>query len=165
MKLRVLIAVVLCSFAVPTFAQRMLEPPPPAAGNVTLSLDEYNRLLALANRPGKAAEAPPLPYVLNRADLKMRVTSDDVLGSIQIEGETLGSNSTKVPLTTGMTILEARQGSRPLPGRTKTIMRRTHLSTSACPATSASAASTWRGSPVARRGAGNRAFCASVVLP
>jgi len=115
MKLRVLIAVVLCSFAIPAFAQRMLEPPLPATGNVTLSLDEYNRLLALANRPGKAAEAPPLPYVLNRADLKMRVTSDDVLGSIQIEGETLGANSTKVPLTTGMTILDARQGSRPLP--------------------------------------------------
>jgi Carboxypeptidase regulatory-like domain len=115
MKLRVLIAVVLASFAIPAFAQRMLEPPPPTAGNVTLSLDEYNRLLALANRPGKAAEAPPLPYVLNRADLKLRVTNDDVLGSIQLEGETLGTNSTKVPLTTGMTILDARQGSLPLP--------------------------------------------------
>jgi len=115
MKLRVLIATVLGSFAIPAFAQRMLEPPLPMAGNVTLSLDEYNRLLALANRPGKAVEVPPLPYVLNRADLKMRVTNDDVLGSVQIEGETLGANSTKVPLTTGMTILDARQGSRALP--------------------------------------------------
>ena len=115
MKLRILFAVLVCSFAIPALAQRMLEPPPPAAGNVTLTLDEYNRLLALANRPGKAVETPPLPYILNRADLKMRVTNDDVLGSIQMEGETLGASSTKVPLTTGMTILDARQGSRPLP--------------------------------------------------
>jgi len=92
----------------------MLLPDPPP-GNVTLSLDEYNRLLALANRPGKKLEAPPLPYILKRADLKLRVSNDDVLGSVQIEGETLGGNSAKVPLTTGMTILDARQGNRPLP--------------------------------------------------
>jgi len=92
----------------------MLLPDPPP-GNVTLSLDEYNRLLALANRPGKTVEAPPLPYVLKRADLKLRVANEDVLGSVQIEGETLGANSVKVPLTNGMTILDARQGNRPLP--------------------------------------------------
>ncbi len=115
MKLHTLFAVFASILAVPTFAQRMLDPPQPAAGNVTLSLDEYNRLLALANRPGKSTETPPLPYVLNRAELKFRVTNDDVLGAIQIDGETLGGNSTKVPLTTGMTILDARQGSRPLP--------------------------------------------------
>jgi Carboxypeptidase regulatory-like domain len=114
-KLHTLFAVFASVLAVPTFAQRMLEPPQPAAGNVTLSLDEYNRLLALANRPGKSTETPPLPYVLNRADLKFRVTNDDVLGAILIDGETLGGNSTKVPLTTGMTILDARQGTRPLP--------------------------------------------------
>jgi len=87
----------------------------PPTGNVTLSLDEYNRLLALANRPGKQSELPPLPYILKRADLKFRVSNDDVLGSVQLEGETLGANSAKVPLTTGMTVLDARQGSRPLP--------------------------------------------------
>ncbi|HTA60657.1 MAG TPA: carboxypeptidase-like regulatory domain-containing protein, partial [Candidatus Baltobacteraceae bacterium] len=31
------------------------------------------------------------------------------------EGETLGATAAKVPLTTGMTVLDARQGSRPLP--------------------------------------------------
>jgi hypothetical protein len=103
------------SFAIPAFAQRSLESPLPPTGNVTLSLDEYNRLLALANRPGKKFDLPPLPYILKRADLKFRVSNDDVLGSIQLEGETLGSNSARVPLTTGMTILDARHGSRPLP--------------------------------------------------
>ena len=113
MKLRRLFVVLV--FALPVFAQQKLVLPDPAPGNVTLSLDEYNRLLALANRPGKKSEAPPLPYVLKRADLKFRVSNDDVLGSLQIEGETLGANLAKVPLATGMTILDARQGSRPLP--------------------------------------------------
>jgi hypothetical protein len=95
------------SIAIPAFAQKSLESPLPPTGNVTLSLDEYNRLLALANRPGKKSDLPPLPYILKRADLKFRVTNDDVLGSVQLEGETLGVNSAKVPLTTGMTVLDA----------------------------------------------------------
>jgi hypothetical protein len=103
------------SCAIPAFAQRSLESPLPPTGNVTLSLDEYNRLLALANRPGKSSELPPLPYILKRADLKFRVSNDDVLGSVQLEGETLSATAAKVPLTTGMTILDARHGSRPLP--------------------------------------------------
>jgi hypothetical protein len=114
-KLRLLFVALSFAFVIPAFAQLKLESPLPPTGNVTLSLDEYNRLLALANRPGKRSELPPLPYILKRADLKFRVTNDDVLGSVQLEGETLGSNSAKVPLTTGMTILDARHGSRPLP--------------------------------------------------
>jgi Carboxypeptidase regulatory-like domain len=101
--------------AQPSFAQLRSDALPPAPGNVTLSLDEYNRLLALANRPGKKSETPPALYVLKHADLKLRVVNDDVLGSIQFEGETLGSNATKVPLTSGMTILDARHGTKPLP--------------------------------------------------
>ena len=45
--------------AQPSFAQLRSDALPPAPGNVTLSLDEYNRLLALANRPGKISQAPP----------------------------------------------------------------------------------------------------------
>jgi hypothetical protein len=114
-KTRLLFIALAFSLATPAFAQRSLESPLPPTGNVTLSLDEYNRLLALANRPGKKSDLPPLPYILKRADLKFRVSNDDVLGSVQLEGETLGANSAKVPLTTGMTVLDARQGSRPLP--------------------------------------------------
>jgi hypothetical protein len=103
-------------FALPSFAQfRPDVLPPSVPGNVTLSLDEYNRLLALANRPGKKSEMPPVPYVLKHAELKLRVVDDDVLGSIQFDGETLGANATKVPLVTGMTILDARHGAKPLP--------------------------------------------------
>src|SRR5258707_14839024 len=106
-----LLLTLLLSFAIPAFAQRSLESPLPPTGNVTLSLDEYNRLLALANRPGKSSELPPLPYILKRADLKFRVSNDDVLGSALLEGETLGANAPKVPLTTALTVLDASQGS------------------------------------------------------
>src|SRR5437868_805048 len=99
----------------PSFAQLRSDALPPAPGNVTLSLDEYNRLSALANRPGKKSEAPPALYVLKHADLRLRVVNDDVLGVIQFEGETLGANTTKVPLASGMTILDARHGTKPLP--------------------------------------------------
>jgi hypothetical protein len=114
-KIRLLFIALAFSSAIPAFAQRSLESPLPPTGNVTLSLDEYNRLLALANRPGKHSDLPPLPYILKRADLKFRVSNDDVLGSVQLEGETLGAVAAKVPLTTGMTVLDARQGARPLP--------------------------------------------------
>ena len=114
MKRRLSILIVLVT-ALPCYAQQMLEGPRPLPGNVTLSLDEYNRLLALANRPGKKSEVPPVPYVLKHADLKFRVVNDDVVGSIQFDGETLESHAAKVPLTSGMTIFDARHGAKPLP--------------------------------------------------
>jgi len=101
--------------ALPSVAQQKNDLVAPAPGNVTLSLDEYNRLLALANRPAKKTDAPPQPYLLKRADLKLRVNNDDVLGSIQFEGETLSANTTIVPLTNGMTVLDAHHGAKPLP--------------------------------------------------
>jgi len=110
-----LVLMLTLTLALPAFAQQKVDPPQPAPGNVTLSLDEYNRLLALANRPGKRTEAPPLPYLLKHAELKLHVVNDDVLGSIDFEGETLSSNATKVPLISGATVLDARHGSKPLP--------------------------------------------------
>ena len=116
MKRQISLLLVAMLFALPSLAQiRSDALPPSVPGNVTLSLDEYNRLLALANRPGKKSEMPPVPYVMKHAELKLRVVDDDVLGSIQFDGETLGSNATKVPLVTGMTILDARHGAKPLP--------------------------------------------------
>jgi hypothetical protein len=112
---RTLSLLIIFILALPCYAQQMLEAPRPLPGNVTLSLDEYNRLLALANRPGKKSDTPPVPYVLKHADLKFRVVNDDVLGSIQFDGETLESRSAKVPLLYGMTVLDARHGVKPLP--------------------------------------------------
>jgi hypothetical protein len=90
-------------------------PPVPASGNVTLPLDEYNRLLELANKPAHKVDTPPVPYSLKRADLKFRVTDDAVQGTVQLQGEILHKGATKIPLTTGMAILDARQEGKSLP--------------------------------------------------
>jgi len=90
-------------------------PPVPASGNVTLPLDEYNHLLELASKPARKTDAPPVPYSMKRADLKFRVTDESVQGTVQLQGEILHKGATKVPLTTGMAILDARQEGKSLP--------------------------------------------------
>jgi len=104
----------------PATRKQMLEAPRPLPGNVTLSLDEYNRLLALANRPGKKTDTPPVPYVLKHADLKFRVVNDDVIGSIQFDG---GKPSKRTLLKSrsprAMTIFDARHGAKPLPAASR----------------------------------------------
>jgi len=89
--------------------------PLPSTGNVTLSLDEYNRLITLAAKPIKKTDGAPLNYAIQNADLKLHVTSESVLGSIQLSGETYTKTATKVALTSGMTILDARQDGKVLP--------------------------------------------------
>ncbi len=90
-------------------------PPVPSSGNVTLPLDAYNRLLELADKPARKPETPPVPYTLKRADLKFHVASESVQGTVQLQGEILHKGMTKVPLTTGMAILDARQEGKSLP--------------------------------------------------
>ncbi len=89
--------------------------PLPTTGNVTLTLAEYNRLVELAAKSGKKHETPPLPYAIKRADMKLHVTNDTVLGTVQLDGEVFGKGAAKVPLTTGLTILNARQEGKSLP--------------------------------------------------
>lgn len=90
-------------------------PAPGSAGTVTLSLAEYNRLSELAGRKLKAHEAPPLPFVLSRVAFKLRVEGQRLVGGVDIDGAVLDKGSIKVPLTTGLVILEARQAGSPLP--------------------------------------------------
>jgi len=90
-------------------------PPVPATGNVTLPLDEYNHLIELASKPIRKPDAPPVAYTMKHADLKFRVTDESVQGTIQLQGEVLHKGATKVPLTTGMAILDARQEGKSLP--------------------------------------------------
>jgi len=96
-------------------ADDVTPPPVPASGNVTLPLDEYNRLLELASKPVKRLDTPPVPYTVKRADLKFRVTDESVQGTVQLQGEILRKGATKVPLTTGLAILDARQEGKYLP--------------------------------------------------
>jgi hypothetical protein len=89
--------------------------PVPNPGNVTLPLDEYNRLVELASKPVHKPDVPPVPFTMKRADLKFRVSNDAVQGSVQLLGEILRKGATKIPLTTGMAILDARQEGKGLP--------------------------------------------------
>ena len=90
-------------------------PPPSTTGTVTLSLAEYNRLVALASRKDKQLDSVPLPFVLSRAVFKLRVEDQTLVGSVDIDGALLEKGPVKTPLTTGLTILEAKQSGNPLP--------------------------------------------------
>src|SRR5438445_4661367 len=90
-------------------------PPVPAPGNVTLPLDEYNRLLELASKPTRKPDTPPVPYTVKRADLKFTVANESVQGTLHLQGEILHKGATKIPLTSGMAILDARQEGKGLP--------------------------------------------------
>jgi Carboxypeptidase regulatory-like domain len=90
-------------------------PTPASTGTVTLSLAEYNRLTELATSKPKTSESAPQPFLLSRAAFKLRVTDQSLTGDVDIDGSVLEKGPVKVPLTTGLTILEARQSNNSLP--------------------------------------------------
>jgi hypothetical protein len=89
--------------------------PLPSSGNVTLPLDEYNRLAELANKPEKKTEKPPIPYSIKRANLKLRVASESVSGTVQCDGEIFIKGVHKIPLMSTPAVLDARQANKALP--------------------------------------------------
>jgi hypothetical protein len=89
--------------------------PLPDPGNVTLTLDEYNKLVERAAKPPKKPETAPLPYSLKHADIRLRVENNGVMGSVELEGEVFHKGVSKVPLTSGMTILDAHQSGKGVP--------------------------------------------------
>lgn len=89
--------------------------PAGSAGTVTLSLAEYNRLVELAASKPKVPEAAPQPFVLSRAAFKLRIEDQALMGTVDIDGALLEHGPTKVPLTTGLTILQAERSGSPLP--------------------------------------------------
>jgi len=89
--------------------------PLPDPGNVTLTLDEYNKLVERAAKPPKKPDAAPLPYSIKHADLKLRVENNGVMGLVELEGEVFHKGMSKVPLTSGMTILDAHQNGKGVP--------------------------------------------------
>ena len=108
--------ILLACLAAPAVAPAQGPPhPPPPAGTVTLTLAEYGRLLDLAERPARPPDPPPIPAVLARGDLRIRVAEDRATGTFTLEGEVFRSGITKVPLVTGATLLDARLGNEALP--------------------------------------------------
>ena len=86
-----------------------------AAGTVTLSLSEYNRLVELSTRQAKSPDLAPLPFVLTRAVFKLRVEDQTLQGTVTIDGASLAKGPVKAPLMSGLTILQADQTGNPLP--------------------------------------------------
>jgi hypothetical protein len=111
MRTRVLLVILVLSAA----AQAQNGFPVPAAGNVTLPLVEYNKLVELAGQPPKKPDTPPYPFVVDSVQMNLEVKGESVSGTIVLEGEVFANNARKVPLVTGMTILSAQQQSRELP--------------------------------------------------
>ncbi|HET8782288.1 MAG TPA: hypothetical protein VFM63_07715, partial [Pyrinomonadaceae bacterium] len=119
MKASVLILILFT--AVTTFGQHRnttidsVLPAPGSTGTVTLTLAEYDRLMELASRKPKPDETAPLPFVLTRAAFKLKLVNQTLVGTVEIDGSLLQNGSVKTPLTTGLTILEAKQAGNPLP--------------------------------------------------
>src|SRR3989442_812322 len=90
-------------------------PPVPASGNVTLPLDEYNRLVELASKPARKPDTPPVPYTIKGPDLNSRVANESFKGNVQLKEEILRRGAPKIPLTPGMPILDARQEGKAPP--------------------------------------------------
>ena len=90
-------------------------PAPGPSGTVTIRLSEYDRLIELITRKSKTTEMAPLPFVLSHATFKLRVEKQTLVGTVEIDGSLLQSGAVKTPLTTGLTILEAKQSGAPLP--------------------------------------------------
>ena len=112
MKTSFLVVLLLCTVVM---AEEKSTLPLPVSGSVTLTLDEYNRLMELAAKPSKRAEIAPLPYSVKHADVKLRVENDGVRGTVQLEGEVFRKGVSKVPLTSGMTLLDAHQNGKGVP--------------------------------------------------
>lgn len=116
MKHRLVVVFVMCLVGTSLFAVGDKSALPlPDAGNVTLPLDEYNKLVELAGKPPKKPDIAPLPYSIKHADLNLRVENDKVRGTIDLQGEVFRKGINKVALTSGVTILDAHQNSKGLP--------------------------------------------------
>src|ERR1700680_4951807 len=96
-------------------AQEKSTLPLPDTGNVTLTLDEYNLLVPLAAKPPKRPDLAPPPYSNKHAEVKLHIENEGVRGTVQLEGEVFHKGVSKVPLTTGTTILHAHQNGKGVP--------------------------------------------------
>jgi hypothetical protein len=96
-------------------AQTPAARPTDTGRSVTLPLNEYNRLVDLANRPSDAPPAAPVPAVLANADLQVRVDKDAVRGTFTLAGDVMRPGTQRVTLLAGGGVLDATLDERPLP--------------------------------------------------
>jgi hypothetical protein len=82
-----------------------IQPPP---GTVTLPLAEYNRLLDRSSATIAGREDPPVPAVISRAEIDLRVNNGAARATIGLTGEVFRSGPTDVPLISGGTLIDAQ---------------------------------------------------------
>lgn len=108
----------LAILCVGSLAQAQNNAPVPAAGNVALPLDEYNQLVTRAEQAPKPNPEPPVPQLLNSAQMNLRVEAESVTGTTLIQGEVLAQGERKVPLISGVVIRGAQlQGTAGQPAQ------------------------------------------------
>jgi hypothetical protein len=113
--MKICAAVFALIFPVLAPAQDKANLPYPEAGSVNLSLDEFNRLVNLAAKTAVKPEEPPLSYSVKHADIKLRVSGNSVVGTIQCDGEVFVKGAVKAPLTKSLIILDVKQAGKKLP--------------------------------------------------
>ena len=89
--------------------------PLPDSGNVTLPLDEYNRLVELAGKTPKKSDTAPLAYSIKHADVMLKSRMNRSAGTVNLQGEVFRKGINKVLLTSGMTVLDAHQNGKGIP--------------------------------------------------
>lgn len=117
MKSNLVVMMVLSIFVMPAvmLSQERPAPPVPPAGSVSMPLEEFNRLVELAGRPPVKPSAPPVRHAVKHAELQFTAAVDLVRGNIRLDGEIFEKGISRVPLTSGMTILDAHLAARDLP--------------------------------------------------
>jgi hypothetical protein len=114
-KLKIGVLLLLTTFSLAALSQEKNDVPLPSADQVTLPLDEYNKLIDLAMKPPKKSDVPPLSYSIKRAGLNLHVENGVVLGSIQLDGEVYRKGISKVPLMSGITVSDVQQSGKAVP--------------------------------------------------
>src|ERR1051326_8660710 len=108
--------VLMLMFCAAMFAQQKnFSQPLPGSCNVSLPLDEYNHLVELASKPAKNPEVPPVNYSVKHANLKLSVENDAVSGTVLLDGEVFKKGMARVPLASGITILDVREQNKSVP--------------------------------------------------
>lgn len=107
----ILVLLAAIGFGRPVFGQARAA----TVGTVTLPVADYDRLIDRATRGPAPVDAPPVPAVIGRADLRARVEGDVVRGTLRLDGEVFQRGAVKVPLVSGATLLDARADGRAIP--------------------------------------------------
>ena len=84
------------------------QPPRPAEQprSVTLTLDEYNRLLDLERRAPAVPASAPVGAALSSATMRITVDGVTARGAFALAGQVLHSGVTRVPLVSGTALID-----------------------------------------------------------